>query len=179
MPKPSFPSRFFRQRQSCLRFLRCESGAALVEFAITLPSMLLLFAVIIEGSRLMLSYQSAIAAVRDAARYMSRVVSADICESGGSVAGYSAQLLDIVRNSTSGESVFPSYVTVDFVTPTYTCVPGTYRIDEVLLRTMSKSCALSPPRCRRFRRCRQRPRATCNSSIRTALDKTTSADCPR
>ena len=145
MPKPSFPSRFSRQRRSCLRFLRCESGAALVEFAIALPSMLLLFAVIIEGSRLMLSYQSAIAGVRDAARYMSRVVPSDICNSGGSVAGYSTQLLDIVRNSSSGESVFPSYVTVDFVTPSYTCVPGTYRIDPVPVMSVTAQITVTYP----------------------------------
>ena len=38
------------------RFSKEESGAALVEFAILLPMMLLVFAVIIEGGRLMWSY---------------------------------------------------------------------------------------------------------------------------
>lgn len=111
------------------RFGRNEDGAALVEFVFAAPMMLLVFAFIVEGSRLMLSFQSAISGVRDATRFLSRVVPSDICAvPGGSLAGYSAQLATIVGQSVSGNSVFPGAVTVVSVTPSLTCVVGTYRI---------------------------------------------------
>lgn len=127
------------------RFLGAEEGAALVEFAIALPTMLLLFAVIIEGSRMMLSYQSAIAGVRDAVRYMSRVVPADICARGTSVAGYSTQLLSMVRDSRAGTSVFPDAVTVTAVTPSYACVSGSYRAGTVAVMSVTAELTMSFP----------------------------------
>ena len=110
------------------RFLRNDSGAALVEFAILLPMLLLVFAMIIEGGRLMWSYQTFNAGVRDAARYLARVAPADICTSGGSVAGYTGKLEDIVKETFDGDSIFPSGITVTSVTPTLSCVAGTYRV---------------------------------------------------
>lgn len=125
MPRPPAITR--QKDRPLARFLRHEDGAALVEFAIALPMMLLVFAVIIEGSRLMLSFQSTIAGVRDAARYMSRVVAMDACETGVSIAGYTAQLQTIVRQGIDGQSIFPTGVTVDSVTTSYACVAGTFR----------------------------------------------------
>ena len=110
------------------RFLKNDSGAALVEFTILLPMLLLVFAVIIEGGRLMWSYQTVNAGVRDATRYLARVAPADICTSGGSVAGYTTALETIVRESVDGDSLFPSGITVTSVTPTLSCVAGTYRV---------------------------------------------------
>lgn len=109
-------------------FLGDESGTALVEFAMLLPMLLLVFAVIIEGGRLMWSYQSVNAGVRDAARYLARIAPGDICSSGGSVGTYTAALEDIVRQKSGGGSIFPSKITVDSVLPTLTCVAGSYRV---------------------------------------------------
>src|SRR5687767_807230 len=61
------------------RLARNERGVALVEFAILLPILLLLFAVTIEGTRMMWSYQTAIAGVRDAARYLGRITPSNVC----------------------------------------------------------------------------------------------------
>lgn len=108
-------------------FCRDESGVALVEFALVLPMMLLVFAVIIEGSRMMLSYESAINGVRDATRYLARVVDADACTTLPSVAGYSATLKTLVTQGTTANSVFPPAVTIGTVTPSYSCVTGSYR----------------------------------------------------
>lgn len=68
-------------RHHAARFLRDEDGVALVEFAVVLPMMLLVLAIIFEGTRLLLSYQAAISGVRDATRFLSRVVPATVCAS--------------------------------------------------------------------------------------------------
>jgi Flp pilus assembly pilin Flp len=127
------------------RFLRDQRGAVLVEFAISLPLMLLVFAVIIEGSRMMLSYQSAIAGVRDATRFLSRVAPADICTIGGSVAGYEEQLALIVGESLSGRSVFPQAVTVDDVTSALACVEGDYRYSPAGVASVTAELTISFP----------------------------------
>jgi len=126
-------------------FARDERGAALVEFAIILPMMLLIFAVIIEGSRMMISFQAAISGVRDATRYLSRVAPVDICSSGGSVAGYSNQLQTIVSQGISGNSVFPTSVTVNFVTPSFSCVAGTYRISPAGVAQVTANVTITFP----------------------------------
>ncbi|KIC24870.1 MULTISPECIES: TadE/TadG family type IV pilus assembly protein [unclassified Leisingera] len=109
-------------------FRKGEEGAVLVEFALMLPLMLLVFAVIIEGGRMMWSYQAAISGVRDAARYLARVAPQDICSTGGSVAAHQPQLLDIVRESIDGDALFPPSLNVTAVTPSLTCQAGSYRI---------------------------------------------------
>jgi Flp pilus assembly protein TadG len=109
------------------RFWRDESGVALVEFALVLPMMLVVFAVIIEGSRLMMSYESAISGVRDATRYLARTVDAGICSTGGSVTGYAASLKTLVEHGATGSTIFAPNVTVGTVTPSYRCVTGSYR----------------------------------------------------
>ena len=110
------------------RFRRDERGAALVEFGIMLPMLLLTFAVVIEGGRLMWSYQTAAAGVRDATRYLARITPPDICSAGGSVAGRQGEMETIVRNSISGDSLFPSGITINSVVPSHSCVTGTYRV---------------------------------------------------
>jgi Flp pilus assembly protein TadG len=127
------------------RFLRAEDGVALVEFAIVLPMMLLVFAVIIEGSRMMLSYESAINGVRDATRYLARTAPANLCASGASVAGYSTQLQTLVRQGVTGRSVFPPAVTVGTVTPSYRCVTGTYRGGNVPVAQVSAVITVTFP----------------------------------
>jgi Flp pilus assembly protein TadG len=127
------------------RFRRADDGVALVEFAVVLPMMILVFAVIIEGSRLMLAYQAAIAGVRDAARYLARVVPSDVCATGGSVSGYATTLRTIVATSTSGTSVLPTSVTVNSVTPTLACVAGTYRVSPAPVATVTASITVAYP----------------------------------
>jgi Flp pilus assembly protein TadG len=114
-------------RASLRRFLRDEDGVAMIEFAVVLPMMLLVFALIIEGSRMMLSYESAINGVRDATRYLARTAPANLCISGASVTSYATYLQTLVRQGVSANSVFPSNVTIGTVTPSYRCVAGTYR----------------------------------------------------
>lgn len=129
----------------CRRFGRNESGAALVEFAIMLPMLLLLFAVTIEGGRLMWSYQTVAAGVRDASRYLARVAPIDICATAGSVAGYTADLEAIVKNSLGGGSIFPSGITLTSVTPTIACIAGTYRVSPAPVVQVSAGLTITFP----------------------------------
>ncbi len=131
------PSHDLRRR--LCRFRRAEDGAALVEFAMVLPMMLLVFAVIIEGSRMMYAYQSAIGGVRDAARYLARVVPGNVCATGGSVTGHAPKLMAIVSQSTTGRAILPGAVTVQSVTPALACLgtAGTYRVSPAPVATVS------------------------------------------
>jgi len=62
------------------RFLRRDRGAALVEFALILPTALVIFAVMFESGRMMFAYQTAVSGVRDAARYAARAADpASVC----------------------------------------------------------------------------------------------------
>lgn len=89
------------------RLARSDRGAALVEFAIALPILVMLFAVIIEGGRMMWSYQTAVAGVRDAARYVGRVVPSNVCATATTVpiSTYvtNATLANIVSQSIDGD----------------------------------------------------------------------------
>lgn len=120
-------------------FARRDDGAALVEFALVLPMMLLTFAVIVEGSRMMVAYQSAIGGVRDATRYLARAVPGNICATGGNVSGYAPKLSAIVGQSTTGRAVFAPSVTVTSVTPSLACVgvAGAYRVSPAPVATVS------------------------------------------
>ncbi|WP_165354565.1 TadE/TadG family type IV pilus assembly protein [Tropicimonas sp. IMCC6043] len=71
-------------RQTARRFLRADSGAVLVEFAILLPLTLAVFALIAEGGRLFWSYQNAITGVRDTTRHLGRIAPSDLCGAGSS-----------------------------------------------------------------------------------------------
>lgn len=65
--------------KSCIRrFLALDRGAALVEFALILPTALVIFAVMFEAGRLMFAYQAAVSGVRDAARFAARAGNANI-----------------------------------------------------------------------------------------------------
>lgn len=126
-------------------FRRDQRGTALVELAISLPFALLVFGVIIEGSRMLWAYQSASAGVRDATRYLARIVPRDICTSGGSVTGYSTQLTGIVRNSSSGTTLFPNGITVNSVTPTYSCITGDFRKGTAPIAQVSAEITITMP----------------------------------
>jgi Flp pilus assembly protein TadG len=134
-----------RHIRPAIRRLASDShGAAMVEFAISFPFMLLVFGMIVEGSRLMWDYQSAIAGVRDAARYVARVVPHDVCStnpSGTSLAGY-------MPSSTNRAALFPSRVTVGAVTPVLDCRAGSgtaYRNDPAPVVMLSATVTISFP----------------------------------
>jgi Flp pilus assembly protein TadG len=134
-----------RLQVCCRRFRADASGAALVEFGVLLPVLLLLFAVIIEGSRTFWSYQAAISGVRDAARYLARVAPRDICASGGSVAGHAAALEAIVRQASDGTDFFPASITINSVVPSFTCVAGAYRGGPAPVATVTASMTITYP----------------------------------
>ena len=137
------------------RFVRKEDGVALVEFAIFLPLFLLTFFVIVEFSRVFFSYQGAVTGVRDAARYMARVVPADICEGAGglgdtfltpsgptsddyvnpAISGSprtDAPYQIVWRNIDNENGFLPDSIFLDDVRSLYRCVTdGDYRQDEV------------------------------------------------
>lgn len=126
-------------------FLRKTSGAALVEFALLLPILLLIFAVMIEGSRTFWAYQAVISGVRDASRYVSRVVPRDICTSGGSLAGLNATLADIVSQDQTGNSHFPSAITISGVVASYTCPAGNFRSGSAPIATVTATITIQYP----------------------------------
>ncbi|KAB2883635.1 MAG: pilus assembly protein [Albidovulum sp.] len=109
--------------------------------------MLLIFAVIVEGSRMMIAYQSAIGGVRDATRYLARVVPGNICAAGGTVTGYAPKLAAIVGQSTTGSAVFAPSVTVTSVTPSLACVgvAGAYRVSPAPVATVSAVVEIAFP----------------------------------
>lgn len=127
------------------RFAKSDDGAILVEFGLVMPIMLLLLAVTLESARLMWSYQSVIAGVRDASRYMSRVTPSDICSSGGTVAGLGTTLKGIVERDIHGNSLFPPSITVNSVTPSLSCVSGTYRMNPAPVGQVSANITVQFP----------------------------------
>ena len=127
------------------RFWRMEQGAILVEFALVLPMLLLVFAMIVEGSRIMWSYQTAISGVRDATRYLARVLPADICITGGSVTGQGTVVTQIVASSLSGGAIMPGGVTVRSVTPTLSCHEGSYRGGNVAVAAVTAEVEMTFP----------------------------------
>lgn len=135
IPLPSFAKRFSSS----------EDGAVIVEFAIVLPVMLLFLALTIEASRMMWSYQTVIAGVRDAGRYLARITPADICSSGGSVATLSSTLKTIVEKDIGGNALFPSKVTVNSVSPSVSCVAGTYRVSPAPIGRVSANVTIQFP----------------------------------
>jgi Flp pilus assembly protein TadG len=60
LPKPS----------ACRRFARCERGTQLVELAIVLPLLLVMFGAVAEFGRLFYTYQTLTKATRAGARYL-------------------------------------------------------------------------------------------------------------
>lgn len=143
MTSSSFTARSAARKR--LAFLREEGGAILVEFALVLPMMLLVFAMIVESSRFLWAYQSAIGGVRDATRYLSRIAAKDICLTGGSVSAYSGAVYDIVSLSIDGDAILPGGVTIETVTPSFVCIAGGYRGGTVAVAEVSAQVRLTFP----------------------------------
>lgn len=116
------------------RFRRSDRGALLVEFAVILPILILLFGIIVEGGRMMWSYQTAAAGVRDAARYLGRVVPSDLCDTTISLDGYEANLKSMIEtNFITKGSVMPSLVTITALEVTReSCTEG-FRVPKVAI----------------------------------------------
>ena len=127
------------------RFRGEERGAALVELAISLPLLLLVFAVIIEGSRLFWAYQMTAAGVRDAARYLARVSDSNSCVTGASVAGRADKMAEIVRRTSTGNSVLPTSITITSVTPELICISGGFRMPEVPIAQVTATIEVTFP----------------------------------
>lgn len=129
------------------RYCRDEQGAALVEFALILPIMLVLFGLTIEAGRMFWSYQTTIAGVRDATRYVGRAQQTAICDQGSpSLAHWDATVTDIVRNQSDGTPLFPSSITINSVTPTLNCVDdGNFRLASVPIVTVTAHLTITFP----------------------------------
>jgi len=127
------------------RFARNEGGAVLVEFALVLPMMLLVFGIIVEGSRMMIGYQSAIASVRDATRYLARIVPADICITGGPISAYNSQVGQIA-NQNLGSVSLPGAVTVQSVSVLpVDCTHTGFRISPAPVVTVQAVIVIAMP----------------------------------
>lgn len=134
-------------RRGCGRFWRREEGAILVEFAISLPMILILAMLSVESMRLFWSYQAVIAGVRDATRYLARIAPADLCgPGGGSVTGYASQLRGIVETTIDRTALFPAGVTVTSLTSTHACINTlALRQASVPVATVSANVSITMP----------------------------------
>ena len=124
---------------------RSEDGAVLVEFGILLPTFILFFAMAVEGSRTFWSYQATISGVRDAARYVGRSAQSNLCTAGGDVTNLTAKVTSIVRDTSEGATLFPSSITITSVTPTLTCVSGSFRLTQTPLATVTANLEITYP----------------------------------
>jgi Flp pilus assembly protein TadG len=127
------------------RFRKSEDGAAVVEFVLCLPVMILFFGLLVEFGRLYWGYQSTLIGVRDATRYLARVAPVDICLTGGSLGHHEAALKSMIENDRAGTSVMPRQVTVNSVTATYACVSGTYRTSPAPVATVAAQVTVQFP----------------------------------
>ena len=115
-----------------------NSGAAMVEFAIALPILLLIIAIVIEGSRIAWTHQAAASGVRDATRYIARLAPPTLCddtEAGITAleASFEDDASDIValRVGSADEQILPGGVDVLDVSPEFQCVTVDYSTDEI------------------------------------------------
>ena len=154
-------------RHGFAQFCEHEEGAALVEFAISLPMNVILAFLSVESMRLFWSYQAAIAGVRDATRYLARIAPADLCTSGGSVTGYAGQLKTIVETTIGGATIFPTGVTVTSLTPTVSCKTGLgLRQTSVPVAMVSANVSITMPFSQVLRVIGGNPSATLNTTVR-------------
>jgi len=119
------------------RFRQSEDGVAVVEFVLSVPMMILLFAIVIEFGRLFLGYQATVMGVRDASRYLSRIAPIDICTTSASLSPYGAILKDKIEKDRAANSVLPSQFTVTSVDVTYACVSGSFRTSPAPVATVA------------------------------------------
>lgn len=105
-------------------FRQAEHGAALVEFGLSLPLILVVSYGLIDSMRLFWSYQATIAGVRDATRYLARMAPGDICDSGPAIATFEPRLLAIVDSTIGGDGITPPGISITGLSATLDCVNG-------------------------------------------------------
>ncbi|MGR3662187.1 MAG: TadE/TadG family type IV pilus assembly protein [Paracoccaceae bacterium] len=133
------------QRIGSYRFKQAEEGAVLVEFALVFPLMLLFFAITIESAHTFWNYQVAISGVRDASRYLGRVVPVNICNPMGSLSGYDAVVMEIVSKNMDLNPAFPTTVTVDGISLTLSCENGPFRVNPAPIATIQAQLTIQYP----------------------------------
>jgi hypothetical protein len=146
----------FRLLSRLRLLLRREDGAVLVEFALILPLMLLVFAVMLESGRMLWSYQQTISAVRDASRYLGRAAPYETCP------GFTeptepmlTNLTNIVQDDIAGISLFASGITIDSVTYEVACLiedatPAGFADPNVMIGTVTATLEITFPLGRIF-----------------------------
>ncbi len=138
-------SHIFRQ------FRRSQAGASAVEFAILLPVMMVVFAGIVEGSRIYWNYQSAVSGVRDASRFLARTTNSDICGGTASVSettlpGGVAVATPIIAGTMRDEqNLFPSGVTVTNIQVVYTCPDYGLRVSPTPVARVNATVNIALP----------------------------------
>lgn len=126
-------------------FRRSENGVAVVEFVLSVPLMILVFAIVIEFGRLFLGYQATVSGVRNASRYLARVAPIDVCDTGASLSPYNAMLKAMIEKDRQANSVLPTKFTVTSVSATYICAVGTYRISPAPVATVAAQISVEFP----------------------------------
>lgn len=127
-------------RSTLLRFKTREDGAVIVEFALTLPIMLITFALIAEGGRLFWAYQDVITGVRDTSRYISRIAPSDMCSPSPSAAIGDYQGLattQLANLSTPGMTVAIDSLALECVG-----TAGEYRVSPTPIAVLSASLTI-------------------------------------
>ncbi|WP_299565892.1 TadE/TadG family type IV pilus assembly protein [uncultured Sulfitobacter sp.] len=127
------------------RFHRAEDGAALVEFALLLPIFMLFIGLAVEGGRTFWAYQTTITGVRDATRYLGRVVESDACTTGASTTRWDTRLAQIVRTDLDGDTLLPAAVDIDSVTSSLDCIGGAYRGGAAPVATVTATLRIRYP----------------------------------
>lgn len=127
-----------RLRKLFVAFRDDRSGAAILEFVITLPMLMLFLAIVIEGSRIAWTHQAASAGVRDAARYIARVAPLDVCERNEVAVtqletDFKDDATDIVaeRVGSPDEQILPNGVDVLDVSPDFQCMEVDYSLADI------------------------------------------------
>lgn len=117
-------------RHKARQFREETSGAAMVEFAIALPLLLLVLAIVVEGSRITWIHQVAASGVRDASRYLARSQQSAVCGTAASVQAFNsnatiaARVQEIVTSSVDlTDTIVPSGVRGVVVSHSLDCTP--------------------------------------------------------
>jgi Flp pilus assembly protein TadG len=132
-------------RAALRRFWRNDDGVALVEFGMVLPIMLLFFAMAVEGGRTFWAYQTAVAGLRDATRYLSRAVPSNACSAGYNFVPITPTVTDIVAKDSTGAPVLPAQITITSVVPSLSCVPGSFRVSPAPVVTVTVTMTIAYP----------------------------------
>lgn len=124
---------------SVRRFLRAESGAVLVEFAMLLPLTLVVFALIVEGGRLFWSYQNVITGVRDTARHLGRIAPSDLCSATPSKSINSFETIATEKL----KALSTDKIDVDLDVLQRECVVGDYRVSPAPVAVLTAKLTIT------------------------------------